>query len=617
MLEIAHKAILQRASVDGYAPDEYDPAEDAEGYVISLLTALRHWCDAHDLDWPADLVRAQQLFEEDKREDEDGEDSPQKEQSTCADSATKRAADRIFTIVCESDWPEQPDAWPQDAILRALEELRRHQTLETLVDASASNDSSPDSKPLDWSSAPTRMLRNPCDAPKAEPCPSGRHALWRNDTMKITLETVRSILRESLGRESFVASFVKSVEETETCPTASISSDGVLRYNPAFATKYIACDEDLFCLVMHEIMHPMFGHFIYRSGNLENVAADMVINASISLLFQEASACGSLFRKIYQPHGMEGLLRPLSRMYDSRYGNLYDVFYGNRHREDQLTTGEVIQALKVLTASYDSTTLLLIGSHATGEVGDGKDAPGLSGLSAEDLCRIAENLKQAAQFPGNRRAGQGENLYDLFLEAIKTHLSIRKVLLQKFATKRKVDRFKQSIHQPKIGVSPIPLHPSKRDFVLLAAGIPPFHYHNHVQRVATKEHGLAVYLDVSGSVTEHLPEIVGVLSSLKAELTSIFLFSNKVVEIPFKALLAGQVQTTYGTDFDCIAQSILERDLDKAVVITDGYASLRVDSSERLKERHVSILTVLFGGKTDCDEFAPFGDVVQLADITE
>ena len=435
--------------------------------------------------------------------------------------------------------------------------------------------------------------------------------------MKITLETVRSILRESLGRESFVASFIRSVEETASCPTACISSEGVLRYNPAFATKYVACNDDLFCLVMHEIMHPMFGHFIYKSGHLENIAADMVINASISQLFQEASESGSLFRKTYQPCGMEGLLRPISRMYDSRYGKLYDVFYGNRHKTDQLTTGEVIQALKVLTPSYDAKAILLIGSHATGEAADGTDAPDLSGLSTEDLCRIAENLKQAAQYPKNRMAGHGENLYDLFLEAIKTHLSIRKVLLQKFATKRKVDRFKQSIHQPAIGVSPIPLHPSKRDIVLLAAGIPPFHYHNHVQRVATKEHGLAVYLDVSGSVNEHLPEIVGVLSSLKAELTSIFLFSNKVVEIPFKVLLAGHVQSTYGTDFDCIAESIVERDLDKAVIFTDGYASLRVESAERLKQRRVHTLTVLFGGKTDCEEFAPLGDVVQLADITE
>ena len=131
-----------------------------------------------------------------------------------------------------------------------------------------------------------------------------------------------------------------------------------------------------------------------------------------------------------------------------------------------------------------------------------------------------------------------------------------------------------------------------------------------------KEFGLAVYLDVSGSVNDRLPEIVGVLSSLRAELTSIFLFSNKVVEVPFKALLTGHIQTTYGTDFDCIAESILERSLDKAVILTDGYAGLNGDKQAELKKRKLQALTILFGGKTDCEEFAPFGDVVQLSEIT-
>jgi hypothetical protein len=70
MLEIARKAILHRASLDGYAPDEYDPAEDDEGYVVSLLIALRHWCAAHGIDWRADLERAEALFTEDLAESE-------------------------------------------------------------------------------------------------------------------------------------------------------------------------------------------------------------------------------------------------------------------------------------------------------------------------------------------------------------------------------------------------------------------------------------------------------------------------------------------------------------------------------------------------------------------
>ncbi|MEA3365882.1 MAG: hypothetical protein U9Q79_09615, partial [Candidatus Hydrogenedentes bacterium] len=50
-----------------------------------------------------------------------------------------------------------------------------------------------------------------------------------------------------------------------------------------------------------------------------------------------------------------------------------------------------------------------------------------------------------------------------------------------------------------------------------------------------------------------VPKTIGLLRSLRTELKTIFLFSNKVGEVPFRTLLAGQVQTTYGTEFNCIA----------------------------------------------------------------
>jgi hypothetical protein len=65
MLGFARYAILHRAKADGYQPEEYDPESDPEGYVTSLLTALRHWCETFGHDWNAELRRAQELFEED------------------------------------------------------------------------------------------------------------------------------------------------------------------------------------------------------------------------------------------------------------------------------------------------------------------------------------------------------------------------------------------------------------------------------------------------------------------------------------------------------------------------------------------------------------------------
>ena len=84
----------------------------------------------------------------------------------------------------------------------------------------------------------------------------------------------------------------------------------------------------MFCLVTQELMHPTFGHVVYHAGELENVAADMVINATISLLFARHSGSGALFRRFYKPIGLEGLLRSGSDMHQSRYARLYHL----RHR---------------------------------------------------------------------------------------------------------------------------------------------------------------------------------------------------------------------------------------------------------------------------------------------
>ena len=58
---------------------------------------------------------------------------------------------------------------------------------------------------------------------------------------------------------------------------------------------------------------------------------------------------------------------------------------------------------------------------------------------------------------------------------LKTHQGLKRALLEHYTTRRKVDRFRQTLQRPRVSVSPIPIQPSKRDFVLLAAGIPPFH----------------------------------------------------------------------------------------------------------------------------------------------
>ncbi|EFK96933.1 hypothetical protein LDC_1045, partial [sediment metagenome] len=84
--------------------------------------------------------------------------------------------------------------------------------------------------------------------------------------MKITLDLVRGTLRQALGRESFIASFITRVEETSSCPTACITQDGQLHVNREFVDAYVSSEQDLVCILLHEIMHPLFGHFVYGPG---------------------------------------------------------------------------------------------------------------------------------------------------------------------------------------------------------------------------------------------------------------------------------------------------------------------------------------------------------------
>jgi len=433
--------------------------------------------------------------------------------------------------------------------------------------------------------------------------------------MKITLDTVRQILREALGFESFSATFISQVTEDPRHPTAGITRDGKVGYNPEFVAKHVTCKEDLFSLIFHELLHPMFGHFIHGCGEIENIAADAVINAVITSLYSDHSASGSLFRKTHSDKGLEGLLRPGSTMANSRFCGVYEALYPMwEHSKDGITTGELITTLKILTETERVGRILLLGTHGAPHDGNA----GASACLPEDvLVRIAEEIKRSVREVSSRQAGNNSTLLELLLEALNTHLSIRRVLLRKFATKRKVDRFKELFCARRMSVSPLPLHPSKRDLVLLASGIYPFHFHNQILAPGMRDRGLAIYLDVSGSVNQHLPKILGTLRSLRSEITTVFQFSNKVVETSFDSMLKGQVQTTYGTDFNCIACSILDRGFDKAVLITDGCASLSQELKEKLIRHGLTTLTVLFDETDSCEAFSGFGDVVHLEDICQ
>jgi len=246
---------------------------------------------------------------------------------------------------------------------------------------------------------------------------------------------------------------------------------------------------------------------------------------------------------------------------------------------------------------------------------EGEGTPKLEPVDRETAGRIAEDIKKDMS-QGGRQAGYYPTISELLMEALESKLSIRRALLLSYTTEKKIDRFKEEFRQRHSIVSPIPLYPSKKDLVLLASGLLPVYFHNRLNRPRQRNHGLAIYLDVSGSVNDSLPEILGILRRLQRQVTSVYQFSNEVVETSMRELTRGRIVTTYGTSFDAVAKSILENAYEKAVVITDGYSNIEAELQKQMKQKKVKILTILFGGASQTNDFAQFGEVIHLKDAT-
>ena len=422
---------------------------------------------------------------------------------------------------------------------------------------------------------------------------------------QITLETIRQMMTRELGADSFVAGIVASVEADSNIPTACINAKGNMKYNPDFVSERVKTEQDLFCLVFHEILHPAFGHFIHERDEISNIACDAIINALVSQFYAQSSGGGSLFERLYGVQGLESILRPRSKHRNSRYSYLYQHLYPRWTSCDTLSAGEVIQTLKMLVPQ-SAPKPKLIGSHGSS-----------NHWKSEQLQGIAQEIGKRVQEHRGCSGGMFDSLRKMIIEIMKTKRSLRQELLLSYSTRRRLDAFFCTERCQRRMTSPFPINPSRRDMVLLSVDIWPGFFRNRQPKMKNNREGIAIFLDVSGSVNQSLPEIVGLLARYRRNIRSVYQFSNAVSEITMDALMCGHVETTCGTDFDCIANTILTEEFTRAVIITDGFASMGELNQLALHDAGVQLLTILFGIHSNGNVLEPFGEVVNLNEITE
>ena len=473
---------------------------------------------------------------------------------------------------------------------------------------------------------------------------------------------VETFPRNSAFATRAVSKVVVVDPKDKFCPTLCIDGKGIIRVNPQFWRKHIRTKLDAKLVFLHEMFHSVLGDTITMRGAedkyeaaLMNLSMDMRINAAIAQylvpLYKTYSRTTNVFQSMYKPNGPEGLLRPGSS-YSARnkYSLIYRALYANENSYRRASTGEearvkdifkneetIRNALKQLLPRSPSNEkklqkLIYIGNHSNEKDQEDKDygqdsknqetqdqrqgkqdpgerkeieAPPIVEALEEDLkeeMRDAISSAMAAQ--GGTSAGFSDVFFESMIEVIESSKNVHMGALEAFACDAKINQIKAMFERERRTSSVVPLNPSNRELVMLAAGWCPTRWTNKRIDQGKKNRNIAVYLDVSGSVSSYLPKILGVIQTMRQGIKTVYCFSNEVHEHHMDELMEGKYKSTGGTDFNCVINHAIEKNLDKVIVFSDGCAYVDHEVKQKGLEQIKDAAIVYFGYKQKNNFFA-------------
>lgn len=448
----------------------------------------------------------------------------------------------------------------------------------------------------------------------------------------IDTATVMSILQRRFGMNSFIStSFIQRVEESsEEMPqvtTCAVDGDGTLWWSRPFFEKHINTPNKLEELLFHELLHHVFGDLTRSPDYLHNFAADIVIN---SVVGRTLGHC-DLMKSFYGPKVLPiaGLLRPesfiradakkLKPIYQTVWGFWNDrgkPAYQRRNQHADLEAGfhsvpELLDVLRILLSRYGGKRVALLGGHGhrghqkvgSGGAGEDRTDAGDDGeMDAEVRAQLGGELRTYLE-EACKKAGFGDTIMDMVIQTIKTKSTLLTKLLEEFAIDSELSEVKQyfNVRVTKRAVFPRSSM-GRRDAVLLGAGVTPLFWSVDRIRQKQQKRGIAIYVDVSGSVFHDLPRICGLIHAMRKEVDAIYEFSNQVHKTTTQELGSGKIHTTGGTDYDCIVEHAVQHSHRKVIVVTDGYAGLS-EQNQALALAHIEKAMVVYVKNHTQDEF--------------
>ena len=138
--------------------------------------------------------------------------------------------------------------------------------------------------------------------------------------------------------------------------------------------------------------------------------------------------------------------------------------------------------------------------------------------------------------------------------------------------------------------------PGRRELMSLACGVLPVFWPSSLPHHIEDDQRVHLFVDASGSMDEWLPFLFRLCGELSEHIgSSVCLFSNQVVRTSLGELAAGRVESTGGTDFDCVLDHALRKRWRRIVVLSDGWANADEALLERARRAGLKVWVVLFG----------------------
>ena len=405
------------------------------------------------------------------------------------------------------------------------------------------------------------------------------------------LAVVKERLIDDCGDPYLIVSYL-NITKYEFCKhttTLMISKtpgaeDTTIHMCEKFVDEY---NKYLYILLLHEFYHHALAHLWFNDEDFDafllNVAMDVVINLKVdeiksdSYFYQklypieqmkEVETLKGFVYYILSPTRLKFLDKAAFKAIDKR---IVKAIQNLRTFAEESDFMGVYYILVKLFGEHKPIRIILLGSHP-------KPGEKLKKLPGDIAVRIANHLDKKAGL----LAGFGIDLEEEFQKikdtpAYKKILELIKPIMKFYEEKQKT-----------IAPRNIP----RRAALFLAAGFFPIFYEQPYSK--TSEKRATIYLDVSGSIKYKIPVLYGIVKNLSLYATlKIFLFSNKVVSITIKEIKEGRIRTTWGTDFDCIAENIFKDKSKLNFIVTDGYATMEKENMDRLKKLDVKTLGIL------------------------